>query len=168
MTAIVPVEVTADDIALGRNPGESHNPYWATPIERALARVSGQDVEVDSDGADAVATIGQGDWTIVVSLPPTVVDWLDDRWNNDIEGVPIRFDVPVPDWIIDLIRDDRPLLTLAEAGEMLGVKPATLRELAGREASEYESSPRARRLHTIKLGRDWFVDRVATEREAAR
>lgn len=168
MTRIT-VDVTADDVAFGRNPGETHNPYWATPVERALSRLTGQEVSVDADGPpDAIATIGQGEWTLVVSLPSAAAEWLDDRWARDTEGDPLSFDILVPDWILDLIRDDRPLLTLREAGEILGVKAATLRQLAGREASDDERSPRARRLKAVKLGRDWFVDRVAVEAEAAR
>ena len=83
-------------------------------------------------------------------------------------GQPVgrAFDIEIDHWLVDLIRDERPLLTLREAAARLGVKASTLRQQA---QDEWNGRPgptaRARRLGVTKLGRDWFVDRVAVERE---
>lgn len=103
MPVTIHVEVTAEDIAFGRNPGETHNPYWSTPIERALGRLTGQEVSVDGEGAaGSIRSIGQGEWTLVVDLPLAVAEWLDHRWEGEIEGEPFSFELPVPSWVVAL------------------------------------------------------------------
>lgn len=170
MSTAIHVSVTAEDIAAGANPDatEAHNRFWATPVEEALARLTGENVDIDGgDGTGCIATIGQGTWTVVVDLPPEVNRFLDARWNGEGDGEPFAFDLAVDAWLVDLIRDDRPLLTLAEAAPLLFVTPGTLRQQAQREWNgRLGPTPRARRLGVVKLGRDWFVDRVAVEREA--
>ena len=107
--AAIRVEVTAQDVAFGRNPGEGHNPYWATPVERALTRVfAEQEVSVDGDGAlGSIATIGQDEWTLVLDLPEAATAWLLRRWELAEEGEPFAFELTPPDWLVDLIRDVR-------------------------------------------------------------
>lgn len=142
---------------------------WADPVIEALAELTGEDVMVDSDGdLGAIATIGQGAWTIVIDLPAAATTWLNRRYDHDERGEPFDFEIEIPTWVSDLVRDDRPFLTLRQAAAILHVSPVTLRQLAGRDASEDENSPRARRLRPVKLGRDWFVDRLAVEAEARR
>lgn len=168
--SVIHVEVTVDDIIAGVDPDseEAHNRFWATPVEQALARLTGENVDIDGgDGTVCVATIGQGTWSVVVDLPVEVNRFLDMRWNGEGDGEPFEFDIAIDDWLVDLIRDDRPLLTLREAADLLGVKAVTLREGAQAERNGRDGpSPRLRRLGVVKLGRDWFVDRAAVEREA--
>lgn len=164
------VSVTAEDIAAGARPDAdaAHNRFWAAPVEGALARLTGENVDVDGgDGTVYIATIGQGAWTVVVDLPAEANRFLNARWYGEGDGEPFEFDLVVDGWLVDLVRDEQPLLTLREAAARLGVKPATLRQQAQGERNGFEGpSPRARRLRARKLGRDWFVDRVAVEREA--
>lgn len=175
MTAIR-VAVTAEDIAAGAKPGdpsdpnwhETHNRFWAVPVEEAIARLTGEQTSVDGDGdLGNVVTIGQGAWTLVIDLPDEVNRFLDARWNGEGGGEPFVFALEVPAWVVALVADERPYLTLRQAGAMLGVKAATLRQLACRIAADDEDSPQARRLKAVKLGRDWFVDRGAVEAEVA-
>lgn len=172
------VAVTAEHIAAAGD----WRMKWAEPLEAAIAELTGQYVDIDGGDADGqcIATIGQGEWTVVVDLPKEANDWLARRWGDapsgfaspetlEDRGEPFEFDLPIADWVVDLIRDPRPWLTLREAAARLGVKPSTLRQQA---QDEWNGSPgpsaRARRLGVVKLGRDWFVDRVAVEREVAR
>lgn len=89
------VAVTAEDIGEAR-PGREG---WADPVERALARLTGQQVDIDGgDGGLLVATIGQGAWTLVVDLPAEAGTWLDARWGGTT-GEPFAFDLEVPEWV---------------------------------------------------------------------
>lgn len=106
MTAIH-VEITADDIAAA---DEVRPDAWCIPVERALARLTGQDVSIDGDGLagiGTIATIGQGSWTLVVDLPLHVNRWLNDRFEGDLgdreASKPFAFDLPVPEWIVALV-----------------------------------------------------------------
>jgi hypothetical protein len=124
------VEVTAEDIAAGDAIDGSE------PVRLALARLTGQSVDIDLDGDDGyVATIGEGDWTIVVDLPAAANDFLDARWSGDARGEPFGFDLPVPTWLADLIRihpTERPdALDAAAAGDGM-----TSRQLDGITAEE--------------------------------
>lgn len=102
------VEVTAADIA-GAKPGTQG---WAMPVEAALARLTGQQVDVDGgDGTTNIATIGQGAWTVVIDLPMGANRWLNARWNDGSRNSrPFAFDIDVPDWIVALVegRGHRP------------------------------------------------------------
>ena len=172
MTAIH-VQVTAEDIAAaavvpdGGGDFQSSHPGGKDPVELAIGRVTGQDAMCDEDGPGTeIATIGQGTTTIVVSLPPEIAPWIE-RYYRGKPVEPFAFDIKIEDWLVALIRDGRPYLTLREAAAMLGVTAANLRQLIGRDASEGEASPRAHRLRPVRLGRDWFVERSAVEAEVA-
>lgn len=178
MTAIH-VEVTADDIAAApRGPAvgdgwESLHPQHMDPVEVAITRATGRETRCDSDGPDdEIATIGAAGTfarnVLVASTAPTVAPWVE-RYYKGEPVEPFSFDIEIEGWLVDLVRDPHPLLTLREAASLLGVQPATLRQQAQDEwAGTPGPSARARRLGVVKLGRDWFVDRVAVEREAAR
>jgi hypothetical protein len=100
MTAIR-VEVTAEHIVdSGLLPIE-----WATPVEQAIAALTDQDAAIDGGGPDGpcVATIGQGEWSLVVDLPGEANRWLDARWSEEKPGEPFAFDIEVPDWIVALV-----------------------------------------------------------------
>lgn len=165
------VEVTAEDIAacaVVPNIGDgfkSTHPEGKDPVELAIGRVTGQGVGCDQDETTDMATIGTGSTILVVNLPPEQFAWID-RYYKGEPVEPFGFDIEIESWLVDLVRDDRPLLTLAEAAPLLGVTPGTLRQQAQREWNGRPATPRARRLGVVKLGRDWFVDRVAVEREA--
>lgn len=97
MTAIH-VEITAEDM------GDEQLPTsWAQPVERALARLTGQEVDVDGDGSGCLATIGAGAWTLVIDLPGDVSRWLDKRYCDGKPGRPFNFDLEVPSWVIELV-----------------------------------------------------------------
>ncbi len=108
----VRVRVTAEDIADGAKPGdptdpnwhETHNRFWATPVEEAIARLTGENVDVDGgDGTGCIATIGQGAWTLVIDLPEEVNRFLDARWNGEGDGEPFVFALEVPEWVVALV-----------------------------------------------------------------
>lgn len=103
--SVLVVEVTAEDIeAAGLATME-----WADPLEAALARLTGQEVDVDGgDGTGNIATIGQDEWTLVVDLPDDANAWLDARWDGKGPGEPATFRIPIPAWIDDLFGSGQP------------------------------------------------------------
>lgn len=147
----------------------SSHPEGKDPVELAIADIAGQSVNLDSDVPDGeMATIGDGRTVLVNNLPDEVTIWID-RYYKGQPVAPFDFSIEIDDWLTDLIRDDRPYLTLREAASRLNVKPSTLRQQAQDEWNGRTGpSARARRLGVVKLGRDWFVSRRAVEREAAR
>lgn len=174
-SVLVRVPVTAAHIAacatvpdVGDGFRSSH-PDSKDPIELAIADVTGQSVMCDSDLPDGeMATIGDKLNVLVANLPDKVSGWID-RYYRGQAVEPFEFDLEIESWLVDLVRDARPYLTLREAAVRLGVKPSTLRQQAQHEWNSYPGpSARARRIGVVKLGRDWFVDRVAVEREVAR
>lgn len=105
MTAIH-VSVTAEHIAAGRNsdPALAHNRLWGVPVEEALSELTGEQVSIDGgDGTGNIATIGQGTWTLVVDLPEPANEFLDARWNDDVDGEPFEFDIAIDDWLVALL-----------------------------------------------------------------
>jgi hypothetical protein len=95
------VEVTAEDI----EPMEGRM-SWADPVEAALARLTGEEVDVDGGeiGGPNIATIGQGEWTLVVELPAAANLWLNGRWaDDDVKSEPFGFDLEVPEWVVGLV-----------------------------------------------------------------
>lgn len=111
MTTIC-VQVTAADIAAGAKPTdptdpnwhERHNRFWAVPVEAALARLTGQEVDVDGGGGTGhIATIGQGAWTVVVDLPDVVNRFLDARWEGEGDGEPFEFELVADPWLVALV-----------------------------------------------------------------
>jgi hypothetical protein len=93
------VAVTAEHIAAGVRP-KKYRPGWRDPVELALAEFTGQDV--DTDGTPAIATIGQGAWTLVIDLPPFVGGWLDLVYaGKPVE--PFEFEIEIPEWIHALV-----------------------------------------------------------------
>lgn len=101
----VRVVVTAEDIeAAAEAEAEDRPGTWSLPVERALRRMTGQDVDVDgSEGDGNIATIGQEAWTLVVDLPADANRWLNERFDGGggarAASEPIAFDVEVPDWL---------------------------------------------------------------------
>jgi hypothetical protein len=92
------VEVLETDI-----PDAPPHKTWDDPLAAALARLTGQDVAIDSAGDyEYMATIGSGGWTLVVDLPRAASEWLDERWNGKAMG-PIAFDLQIPDWVVVLV-----------------------------------------------------------------
>jgi len=173
MTALR-VEVTAEDIA---NAGDDRM-AWAQPVEDALAALTGQEVGIDAGGHDetpwSIATIGQGDWTIVVDLPPSAHAWLDRRWDGDpddrlLGSEPFAFDLEVPAWLAAFL-PPVDLVTLAEASRALGtIKPQGLRTAAQQRRDGIASEKAlAARLGMRRIGRDWLVPRDRLEAEVAR
>ena len=76
---------------------------WARPVESALARLTGESVDIDGGGDYGnVATIGQGAWTLVVDLPENASEWLDHRWATGEPGESFAFDLVIPGWISNL------------------------------------------------------------------
>lgn len=103
--SVLVVEIRAEDIADVTDPRRG----WAVPLEAALERLTGQEVDVDGgDGSGNIATIGQDEWTIVIDLPADANAWLDARWNGDGPGEPATFRLPVPAWIDDLFGAGQP------------------------------------------------------------
>ena len=101
MSVAIRVEVTAAQIeAAGDAPMA-----WAEPVEAALAALTDQKVSIDVGDGDGtcIATIGQDEWTLLVDLPADVGRWLDARWNGTEPGEPFAFDLPVPEWVVELV-----------------------------------------------------------------
>ena len=102
--SVLVVEVLAADIE-GTDPRRD----WAEPVELALQRLTGQDVDIDGgDASGNIATIGQDEWTLFVDLPDDLNRWLNARWNGDGPGEPATFRIPVPSWILDLFGPGQP------------------------------------------------------------
>lgn len=169
------IRVTAEhiDAAEGLPPSS----WWDAPVANAIGELLGEDVSIDGGGVEDhgedvnVATIGQDTVTLVVDLPIEANRFLNARWERQERGEPFEFDLEVvPDWLEralgpDLHPADR-WLTLAEAAEQLGVKPATLRQLAN-GGWNGNASPTAQRLRTVKVGRDWLVPAEGLAAEVA-
>jgi hypothetical protein len=107
MTALR-IPITADLI---EQAGDLHT-GWDQPLAEALEHVTGQEVAIDlGDAGDSehgptyMATIGQGDWTVVVDLPEAINRFLDERWQARSKGAPQVFTIEVPEWIVRLGRD---------------------------------------------------------------
>lgn len=105
--AAIHVEVTAEDVAAaGSWPrGEGAVQGWKSPVELALGRLAGVDVDVDGDEESWHATIGtmQGS-TLVFDLPGVARERLDFYYAHD--GVlmdPLSFNVELDDWLVSLI-----------------------------------------------------------------
>jgi hypothetical protein len=104
------VEVTSDQIIAAGEEGRD----WATPLEVALAGLTGQEVSIDGDDTEGhcIATIGQDAWTFVVELPDAANEWLDRRWDGDADdrlgSEPLAFDLEVPDWVVRFVGRARP------------------------------------------------------------
>lgn len=109
----VRVSVTAQQIA---DAPDLHN-HWDHPVRDALARLTGQSVDIDGDGQDGyIATIGQDVWTIVIGpLPAAVKDFLDYRWENGGAGEPFDFDLEVPAWVVVLVAKAASVLEQGDA-----------------------------------------------------
>ncbi len=102
--ASIRVEVTAEHIAacdaLRLND-------LSRPVSDALAEVTGQYVDVSGSEpyGTFLATIGDGEWTLVVDLPAQANAWLTGRWDHEPgSSEPIAFDLEIPDWLVDLVR----------------------------------------------------------------
>jgi hypothetical protein len=97
------VSVTAEDIEAAR-PRVAFK-AWAAPVEDALARLSGQAVDISGDTDEGnLAAIGQGSWTLVIELPTPANRWLNRRWRESIDGSePFAFDIEIPDWVLSLV-----------------------------------------------------------------
>lgn len=91
------VEVTADNIAAATRVSKD-------PVELAIARLTGHDVSLDSDGPDAdeIATIGDGRTVLVVSTAPTVGPWIE-RYYRGESVEPFAFDIEIEDWLVALV-----------------------------------------------------------------
>lgn len=108
MTAIH-VEVTADDVATAgawpKLPARLP-PGRKNPVELALARMTGVDVDVDGDEQSWHATIGTMEGsTLVVDLPEVARERLDFYYAHAHEGVlmgPLAFDIALDDWLVAL------------------------------------------------------------------
>lgn len=169
MTAIH-VEVTAEHI------GEvDAKVAWADPVVMALEELTGQDVDIDGDGATGnIATIGQGVWTIVVDLPEAANAWLNRRWDHDERGEPFAFDIEIPTWVADLVCnvDDEELtwVTLEEAARALKTISAQGLRTAAANRRNGAASERAlaARLGMRRVGRDWLIPRARLDAEVRR
>ena len=109
MSASFRVEVTAEHIAaaaLEPDIGEgfqSGHPDSKDPVELAIAAATGQDTSCDEDGPlEAVATIGPGRTTLVVSLPSEVGPWID-TWYRGEAVEPFAFDIEIDSWLLALV-----------------------------------------------------------------
>jgi len=99
VTTHVRIQVSAENLAA----------FWAVPVERAIADMTGVAVDIDRDDDIYIATIGTVESaTLVVDLPPKVNAFLDARWNGEGDGEPFEFDLALPDWLVDLVRASRP------------------------------------------------------------
>lgn len=112
MTAIR-IEVTQADI----DAAGDYRRYWAVPVEQAIARVAGVDVDIDGGDTDGicVATIGTIEaGTLVLDLPPAANAWLAARWGDapsgfaspvelQHHGEPFSFDLVIDDWLVALV-----------------------------------------------------------------
>lgn len=101
------VEVTAEDVAAaGAWPRhDSAFPQgWKSPVERALGRLTGVDVDVDGDEESWHATIGTMEGsTLVVDLPGVAKERLDVYYaHHGALMEPFGFDVELDDWIVAL------------------------------------------------------------------
>lgn len=101
------VSVTAEHIAAAE--GLPVSDWWSSPVEQALGVLTGEAVDVDGSTDDGnVATIGQGEWTLVVDLPEAANAFLNARWDGGVAGEPFDFDLVMPEWIVSLAHGVRP------------------------------------------------------------
>ncbi len=102
--AAIRVEVTAEHIAAA---DALRLNDLSRPVTDALAEVTGQDVDVSGSEPYGtwIATIGGGEWTLVVDLPTEANAWLNGRWDHEPgSSEPIAFDLEIPEWIAGLVR----------------------------------------------------------------
>jgi hypothetical protein len=107
MTAIH-VEVTAEDVVAAEawpKPPEIRT-GWKSPVELALGRLTGVDVDVDGDEESWHATIGTMEGsTLVVDLPEVAKERLDFYYAHAGALLdPFAFDIELDTWLTDLIR----------------------------------------------------------------
>lgn len=104
------VAVTAEHIAAaGPVPNDDGPlpPGHRDPVERAIAELTGQDVQCDEDEPGLeMATIGQGSTTLVVNLPPEESEW-QARYFAGEAVEPFEFDIEIEDWLFQLLERAR-------------------------------------------------------------
>lgn len=98
------VSVTAEDIAAA-DEVQGRMDWWQWPVKRALEGLIGQDVDIDGDVANCVATVGGSDdaATLVLNLSGIAVAFLDARFEHDVPGEPFFFELALPDWLCALV-----------------------------------------------------------------
>ena len=137
------------------------------PVADALAEVTGQDVDVSGSEPYGtwIATLGDGDWVLVVELPADANRWLNARWEHEAAG-PFEFELEVPAWIRQLVGQSE-WVTLAEASrELRTISPNGLRTAAqNRRNGTASDRALAARLGMRRFGRDWLVPREALDAE---
>lgn len=105
MTAIH-VDVTTDDVATaGAWPRhDTAVQGWKNPVELALGRMTGVDVDVDGDEESWHATIGTMEGsTLVVDLPEVARERLDFYYAHQGAVLePFAFDIALDDWLVAL------------------------------------------------------------------
>lgn len=130
------VEVTAEDVVqAGPWPRPPTPPPrgWKSPVELALGRLTGVDVDVDGDEESWHATIGTMEGsTLVVDLPELAKERLDFYYAHEgLAMEPFAFDIEVDAWLVALINSDVEDLVAALAAARLWL------------VGEYAEAPRA-------------------------
>jgi hypothetical protein len=98
-----PIDVTAEHIAAADALDLND---LSRPVADALGEVVGQHADVSGSEPFGtwIATIGDGDWVLVVELPPAANRWLNARWDHEPgNSQPITFDLVIPEWLVALI-----------------------------------------------------------------